>query len=247
MRIVLAILIACAAFGASLAGLLVLNGGFTLTDDDVDGSILVAVLLTVLIPSFLMIAGGVIAAPKAGLRSHVLDYVRGEAPPITGGWKSTAFIGFIACLLTVLVSAAIQVSSPQSFLAEEHWHETTVTDAIELAVDFLATGIVCWVGLLNLLAWACLKFFGTARRDLALATAVALMESLCWGLAAFLMIYLDDSFDLAMIAEGLVWSVATIVCAWLYVTRTLEHGILALMWLPVMILALRPLWDHLGI
>ncbi len=245
MRITLAILIAFAAFGVSLACAFILGGTFE--GVEIDFSILATGLLLILAIPFILLAGGVVAAPKVGLRSYILDKARGHAQPIAGQWVSTVFIGLVVCLLAVLASGAIQALSPQSFSTEKHWHDTTVADGIQLAAELLATALLCWIGLLNILAWICLKVFGEARRTFALAAAIFVIEGLGLGLIALLSPYLDYPFDLAVAADILAWSVATIVCAWLYVTRTLEHGLLALMWFPALIVALRPLWDYLGV
>ncbi|SCY50734.1 hypothetical protein [Microvirga guangxiensis] len=245
MRVVLAILIAYVAFGASLSCFLKLEDTFQ--SIEIDPLTLTALFATFLVPSLLIIAGGVITAPKAGLRSHILDSVRGNLMLVPGQWAGTAFIGLVVCLLAMLASAAIHVLSPASFATEENWRDITVMEAIKLAAVSLAMVVLGWVGLLNLLAWICLRIFGMARRNLALAAAIVLAESLYWGLIAILIIYLDYPFDLAMMADGFIWSSVTIMGAWLYVTRTLEHGVLALMWIPILTLALRPLWTHLGI
>ncbi|MCG7393007.1 hypothetical protein MHY87_08835 [Microvirga sp. ACRRW] len=245
MRTALAILIACAAFAASLICLVVLDETFG--SGEIEASIVAAVLAALLAPSFLVIAAGVIAAPKAGLRSHVLDSVRGNVPHIAGKWASTAFIGFSACLLAVLVSATIRFLSPVSFTAEYQWRDLTMTDGVELVAEFFIAAIFCWVGLLSILAWICLKIFGTARRTFALAVAIAVLEGLGLGLVALVSLYLDYPLDLAVMAESLAWCIATVTCAWLYVTRTLEHGLLALAWFPALILTLQPLWVYLGV
>jgi hypothetical protein len=76
---------------------------------------------------------------------------------------------------------------------------------------------------------------------------VVLTEVLGFGLAVALASVVELPLDLASIGDSVAWTLLTIVCAWLYVTRTLEHGVLALMWAPVVIIVFRPLWAYLAI
>jgi hypothetical protein len=251
LRTFLAILTACAAFVVPAVCYFVFEGIFTPGEDEAFDALYIAALLTstlgILTLFWALIAGGVLVAPRTGLRSHVIDRIRGEAPPPPGGWLQAALIGLAACLPAAFAAAAIRAWSPGSFTDETCWRDFAMKDALEMASTDFAGGIAGWLGLLNLVAWSCLKAFGAGRRMLAMAVAVVLSELLAFGLLAALTVLFDEPLSLATYAESAAWSLLTIVGAWLYVTRTLEHGLLAVMWAPVVILAFRPLWAHLGI
>lgn len=251
LRIFLAILTACAAFAVPLASALLAEGIFTPEEDETLDPIFIAVLLTsalgFLVLFWALIAGGVLVTQRTGLRSHVLDRIRGEASPAPGGWIRAAFVGLAAGLSATFASASIRSWSPGSFTDETFWRDFGIEDALEWAALYFAAGIVGWVGFLNLFAWGCLKAFGTERRMQALAAAVVLAESLGFGALAALTALFDEPLSPAVYAEAASWSLLTVAAAWLYVTHTLEHGLLALMWPPVVIMACRPLWAHLGI
>jgi hypothetical protein len=251
LRTFLAILTACAAFAVPLVCFFLSEGIFTPGEDEAFDLVYLAVLLTSIL-GFLslfwaLIAGGVLVTPTTGLRSHVLNRIRGDAPPAPGGWLQAALIGLAASLPATFASAAIRVWSPASFTEETCWRDYDIADALQLAAVHFSGGIAGWLGLLNLFAWGCLKAFGAERRMHALALAIVLAELLISGLLIALTIPLIEPLSLAAYLEAAAWSLLTIAGAWLYVTRTLEHGLLALMWAPVVILAFRPLWAHLGI
>jgi len=251
LRTFLAILTACAAFTMSLAALFPFAEFSIPKKSEALDPAYVAILLTsalgFLAVFWIVIAGGVLAMQKTGLRSHALDRIRGNAPPKPGRWMQTALIGLVACLPAAFASAAIRTWWPGSFTEEPGWRDYGIGDVLERAAAHLCAGMIGWVGLLNLFALGCLKAFGAERRMCALAVAIALTELLGLGAAAALAAPLDEPLGIAVCAEAAAWSLLTITGAWLYVTRALEHGLLALMWSPVVIIALRPLWAHLGI
>jgi hypothetical protein len=251
LRTFLAILTACAAFAVPLVCLLPLGELFTPDEDGALEPIYIAVLLLTTLGFFALfwafIAGGVLVAPRTGLRSHVIDRIRGEAPPPPGGWIQAALIGLAACLPATFAAAAIRAWSPESFTDETCWRDFAMKDALEMALTNFEGGIAGWLGLLNLLAWGLLKAFGAERRVLALAVAIVLAELFGFGLLAALTVLLDEPLSLPIFAEAAAWSLLFMTGAWLYVKRTLEHGLLALIWAPVVVMAFRPLWAHLGI
>jgi hypothetical protein len=251
LRTLLAILAACVAFTVALAALFPVEEIFTEAQDEASDQIYMAVLLTsvlgVLALLWCLIASGILVAPTTGLRSHILERIRGNAAPASGGWVQAALVGLVACLIAAFVSAAIRTWSPDSFTEETCWRDFGFEDAVELAAAHFAGGIVVWLGILNLVLWGCLRAFGARRRTHAMAAAIVLTELLCFGLVAALTTLLVEPISLAIYAEAAAWSILSVIGAWLYATRTLEHGLLAMMWAPVVIVALRPLWAHLGI
>lgn len=251
MRTFLAILTACAVFAAPLAALLPFGEIFPPGEDEASDPVFVAVLPTSVLGllglCWIPIAGGVLAMPGTGLRSHVFDRIRGDPSPAPGGWARATLIGFAAGLAAVCASAAIRAWSPEAPMEEIRWRDFGIKDALDFAAMLLAAGMIGWVGLLNLSAVICLKALGTGRRMYALAAAIVLTELLCFGGVAASAALLEEPTGLATYAEALSLSLLTVAGAWLYATRTLEHGLLALMGAPVVILAFRPLWAHLGI
>lgn len=245
MRTFLAVLAACAAFALSAAGVILSDPDLILEEDS--GWIFIALFLAFLIPFCLMIAGGVLVAPKVGLRSHILDRIRGIAAPPSGGWAHAVLIGLIASVSSIFAAAAIRTLSPDSFPKEDLWHGKDLMGALELVSSHLLGAILCLVGLLNLLAYICIRMFGGLRRSTILIVAIGLMEAICFGLVILLLVPLEYPLTFATFADLAASSIASIACAWLYVTRSLEHGVLALMWSPVVIMVFQPLWAFLGI
>jgi hypothetical protein len=248
LRTFLAITVACAAFIAALACAVPYDELRSVAESEgVSLSFLLFVFGWIVSPCLPLIAGGVFVMPAAGLHSHILDCIRKTPAPRRGGWFQSALIGGGASLITVAASAILRMSSPESFADETCWRDFTAKDTIEWMAVLVAMMILGWAGILSPLARMGLWLLGATRRTLVLTCSVILTEVILLALTKCLAFLAEIEFDTVMLAEGVAWSILTITCAWLYVTRSLEHAMLALLPAPVIILMLSPLWAYLGI
>jgi hypothetical protein len=247
VRAFLAVLTAWAVIIAC-KGVLLLEPVALYLDEDPDALLSFAIVLVpFLLLCLILVAAGVLVMPNIGLQSHLLDRIRGTARPRPGGWLGAALAGIAVGVMGALFSAAIRAAWPASFEDETAWSAYGLVEIVNETAGYVLSALIAYAGLLSLIVWIFLKSFKTAQRRYLLASAVTVNEVLGLALMLLAPLLVDEASKPGVIAETVAWTPLSILSASLYVTRSLEHGLLALLCGPVVILALRPLWSYFAI